>query len=101
MTYNYSLHQEAFEEYTKALSWYQESGREPQYREAIKHAINAIRGNPFAWQKEELDNRFRRYVVQRFPYKVIYAINSEKHHIYIIAIASTYRKPDYWQERTE
>ena len=101
MNYSYALHEEAFEEYTQALEWYEGRGQAERYRNHIKKAIAAIRDNPFAWQVEEKDDRFRRYVVDTFPFKVVYAVHEADKHVYIIAIASTYRKPGYWMERTE
>ena len=99
MQYQYSLHEEAFEEFLDAISWYKERGQASRYRTKVQNAINAIRENPFAWQAEETDNRFRRYIVDTFPYKIVYAVHQEEKHIYIIAIASTSRREGYWKRR--
>ena len=101
MKYSYSLHEEAFDEFTQALARYKERGQSTHFRSQIKHAIEAIRNNPFAWQKVEKDDRFRRYVVQKFPFKVVYAVQEERQHVFIIAVASTYRQEGYWEERVE
>jgi len=39
----------------------------------------------------------RKYLLSRFPYKLLYAIRGEK--IIVIAVAHQHRDPDYWVER--
>jgi len=41
--------------------------------------------------------KIRKYLLSRFPYKLLYAIRGEK--IIIIAVAHQHRDPDYWVER--
>lgn len=99
MQYSYSLHQEAYEEFLDAVEWYKERGQATRYRAKIKQAIQAIRDNPFSWQTEGEDKRFRRYIVDTFPYKIVYAIHEGDRHVYVIAATS--RPPAYWQRRAE
>ena len=66
-----------------------------QFREEIKRGISRIREYPDAWAKEKGD--VRRYLLYRFPYKILYSI--EKNYIYVIAIAHCHRRPDYWVDR--
>ncbi|MBU1775437.1 MAG: type II toxin-antitoxin system RelE/ParE family toxin, partial [Gammaproteobacteria bacterium] len=40
---------------------------------------------------------FRRVIVRRFPYSVVYRAKGE--HIYIIAVAHQRRHPNYWSDR--
>ncbi len=40
---------------------------------------------------------FRRHLLPKFPYSIIYAI--EPDHIRIIAVAHSKRKPGYWSAR--
>ncbi|MBI3775205.1 MAG: hypothetical protein HY273_06575 [Gammaproteobacteria bacterium] len=42
-------------------------------------------------------NGKRRYVMQRFPYSLIYTVSSEE--IRILAVAHHSRRPGYWQGR--
>ena len=42
---------------------------------------------------------FRRYILTRFPFSVIY--KEEKEKIYIIAVMHNSRKPNYWMERVD
>ena len=67
-----------------------------QFREEIKRGIRRILEYPDAWAKEKED--VRRYLLHRFPYKILYSI--EENYIYIIAIAHCHRRPDYWVDRT-
>ena len=62
------------------------------FREEVKNGINRIKEYPEAWAKER--GEIRRYVLHRFPYKILYSIGED--HIFIIAIAHQHRKPDYW-----
>lgn len=66
-----------------------------RFEEEVKRGIRRILEYPNAWKIEKGD--IRRYVLHRFPYKILYSI--EKTHIYIIAIAHGHRRPNYWIER--
>ena len=66
-----------------------------RFEEEVKRGIRRILEYPNAWIIEKGD--IRRYVLHRFPYKILYSI--EKTHIYIIAIAHGHRRPNYWIER--
>jgi hypothetical protein len=66
-----------------------------RFREEVKRGIRRIREYPDAWAKEK--NDVRRYLLHKFPYKVLYSI--EEDYIYIIAIAHCHRRPDYWIDR--
>jgi plasmid stabilization system protein ParE len=50
---------------------------------------------PMAWQVEI--EPVRRYLFNRFPYKLLYAIRGER--IILLAVAHQHRNPDYWIER--
>lgn len=52
---------------------------------------------PLAWQVEI--DPVRRFVFNRFPYKVLYVIRGE--HIVVLAVAHQHRHPDYWIERLD
>ncbi len=65
------------------------------FKEEIKKSLNRILDYPAAWPAITQD--IRKYVLHRFPYKILYSI--EKDHIYIIAIAHQHRKPNYWIDR--
>jgi hypothetical protein len=66
-----------------------------RFREEIKLGIRRILEFPTAWAIEKDD--VRRYLLHKFPYKILYSI--EEDYIYIIAIAHCHRRPDYWIDR--
>jgi plasmid stabilization system protein ParE len=66
-----------------------------RFRKEIQNGIRRIVKNPSAWSKET--GEVRRYILHKFPFKILYSI--EKDHIFIVAIAHQHRKPNYWVER--
>lgn len=89
----------AAEEFNDAIEYYefQVHGLGKSYREEIKRALRTIKRFPKIGSIEEDD--IRRYILHRFPYKIMYSI--EKDYIYIIAIAHTHREPSYWIDRVK
>lgn len=65
------------------------------FKKEIKKSIHRIVEYPSAWPSITED--IRKYVLHKFPFKILYSI--EKNHIYIIAIAHQHRRPDYWIDR--
>ena len=65
-----------------------------RFEEEVKRSVRRIVQFSKASSKEQVE--VRRYVLHRFPYKILYSIEEE--HIVIIAIAHQHRKPDYWIE---
>jgi hypothetical protein len=66
-----------------------------QFKQQIKKGIGRICDYPYAWPVEKGD--IRRYILHRFPYKILFSI--EKDYVYIVAIAHCHRRPDYWINR--
>jgi plasmid stabilization system protein ParE len=66
-----------------------------RFRDDIRTGINRITEYPDAWQHQT--PRTRRFVLNSFPYKIIYALQTNK--IVILAIVHSHRKPDYWVDR--
>ena len=58
-------------------------------------AENSILHNPLAWQVEL--GEIRRFLLNRFPYKILYMIDGEK--IVVIAFMHQHQAPDYWIDR--
>ena|SRR5665647_714938 len=44
-----------------------------------------------------IEKNVRRCLVKRFPYGILYGIDTDK--IIVIAVAHLHRKPDYWIDR--
>lgn len=68
-----------------------------RFRLAVDSAIEKIAEKPFCYRV--LYAPFRRYLLQKFPFSIIYSI--EPDHIRILAVAHTKRKPGFWLERGE
>jgi plasmid stabilization system protein ParE len=82
-----------------AASYYefQVEGLGIRFRGEIKKAVGRILDFPEAWPIER--GEVRRCILSKFPYKILYSI--EPDHIFIIAVAHTHRRPDYWIDREE
>jgi plasmid stabilization system protein ParE len=58
-------------------------------------AFEQIQQHPTVWRI--LKGRFRRYLLQRFPYGILYAVGGKV--IYVAAVMHLKRKPGYWNSR--
>jgi plasmid stabilization system protein ParE len=65
------------------------------FKEEVKKNIERIKRFPQATSVEQ--GAIRKSLLHKFPYKVLYSIESD--HIFIIAIAHQHRKPDYWVKK--
>ena len=61
----------------------------------LENAYKAIAELPGVWP--QFRKGFRRYILTRFPFAVIYRQSNEK--IYVIAVMHQSRKPGYWLNR--
>jgi plasmid stabilization system protein ParE len=89
---------EALAEAEAAARWYAE--RSPAaalaFSEEMDAAESAIASLPEAWPRFESDTR--RYLLRRFPFSVVYRVESRR--ILIVAVAHARRRPAYWKSRT-
>jgi toxin ParE1/3/4 len=88
---------EAEQEMLEAARYYesQASGLGVKYLSEIEHAVESIAEFPMTWPKVE--GELRRRLVRRFPFGILYRIESEE--IIIVAVAHLRRKPGYWKGR--
>ena len=88
---------EASREVEDAFEWYLD--RSAQAAEAflreIDRAVAVVVGAPHVWPRFEAGTR--RYLLQRFPYSVIYRETGSG--IEVIAVAHHKRRPRYWNRR--
>lgn len=89
---------EAEQEMLEAARYYesQASGLGVKYLSEIEHAVVSIAESPMTWPK--IEGELRRRLVRRFPFGILYRIESEE--IVIVAVAHLRRKPSYWKGRT-
>ncbi len=66
-----------------------------RFKKEVKKALIRIREYPLAWPIEK--GEILRYIMHKFPYKILFSIENEL--ILIIAIAHLHRKPNYWIDR--
>jgi|SRR5580658_854735 plasmid stabilization system protein ParE len=93
----FRFHPEARDELRDAVRWYRARDRRAssQFRVAVSSAIRVIAETPQRWPKYL--HGTRRFVMQRFPFSVVYLDDPEL--IAIIAVAHTKRRPGYWKGR--
>ncbi len=84
-------------ELSEAIAYYEleYEGLGKRFEEEVKLSIERIVKFPMTWSIERGD--VRKYLMHKFPYKLLYSI--EKDHILIIAVAHFHRKPDYWVDK--
>jgi plasmid stabilization system protein ParE len=66
-----------------------------RFKDEVRKAALRITEYPTAWSRES--GEVRKCLLHKFPYKLLYSIESD--HIFIIAVAHQYRKPNYWVDR--
>lgn len=93
----YSFHPLAEEELYEAIEYYNacQDGLGIEFAREVFEAIQIIMQFPKAWG--QLSKGTRRYVINRFPYGVIYEETPEE--ITIIAVMQLNREPSYWHDR--
>jgi plasmid stabilization system protein ParE len=84
-------------EFDEAKEFYEieQPGLGAKFEEQIRHSLLRIRQYPQAWPPERKE--IRRYIVHKFPYKILYSIQDNK--IVVLAFAHLHRQPDYWIDR--
>ena len=63
----------------------------------VERAVKSIAESPNTWPI--LEGELRRRLVRRFPFGILYKVESEE--IVVIAVAHLRRKPGYWKERIQ
>lgn len=93
----FRFHPEAREEFRSAIRWYRARNRQAssEFRVAVSDTIRLIAKVP--QRRMKYFHGTRRFVVQRFPFSVIYLDDPDV--VIIIAVAHRKRKPGYWKGR--
>jgi len=88
---------EAEEEMNEAARYYKSraSGLGIDYLSEVERAVELIAESPKTWPK--IEGELRRRLVRRFPFGILYYIETEK--IVIVAVAHLQRRPGYWNKR--
>ena len=96
-TESVEFHPEAVAEARSAREWYETRSQAAAnaFIAEIENAIEQISEAPARWPSYLQGTR--RYLLQRFPYSVIYREHESR--IQVVAVAHARRKPGYWKER--
>jgi plasmid stabilization system protein ParE len=93
----YEFHPAARREFQAADDWY--AARSPEasaaFLAAISDALQNVTSSPQRWPGYLYGTR--RFVLQRFPFSVIYLDDPDQ--VRVIAVAHAKRKPGYWKRR--
>jgi plasmid stabilization system protein ParE len=90
-------HPEARAEAFDAFEWYRlrSSNASRRFQQQLELAQGAIQDSPESWAAYL--HGTRRYQLKRYPYLVVFRIQSNQ--IDIIAVAHGRRRPGYWRDR--
>lgn len=94
---NVYFHPEVARDIRESFVWYesQAKGLGDDFINELESAYETIAGLPGVWPL--FKKGYRRYILTRFPFAVIYRQSYEK--IYVVAVMHQSRKPDYWLKR--
>ena len=89
----------ASHEFTEGIRWYEQkrAGLGGEFYDAVVRAVDLIREQPAIGLTLENPAEHRQFLVDRFPYKVVYRERVDD--VYIVAIAHSSRRPGYWRNR--
>jgi len=92
------FHPDIVQEIKASFVWYQNQadGLGDDFLSELESAYQAIIELPDTWPKFQFG--FRRFLLSKFPFSVIYKINKET--MFVVAVMHNSRKPGYWNERT-
>jgi plasmid stabilization system protein ParE len=91
--------EEAVEEAEAAARWYAErsAAAAAGFTDEIDAAESDIARLPETWPR--FDHDTRRYLFRRYPFSIIYRVESGR--ILIVAVAHGHRRPGYWKSRLQ
>jgi toxin ParE1/3/4 len=89
----------AEEEMTEASQFYEaaSTGLGADFLDDVQRAVDAVRESPLLGPG--VGGKFRRVLLHRFPFSIIYSIEADA--ILIVAVAHQRRRPDYWRDRLD
>jgi toxin ParE1/3/4 len=92
-----AFHTHAAEEMRAAAAYFEarERGLGDQFLDEVEEGLQRIRQFPRLWPI--YDGEYRRYLLKRFPFGLIYRIDAAQ--IFIVAVAHLRRRPGYWRSR--
>jgi plasmid stabilization system protein ParE len=95
----FNISQPASAELTEAVRWYERKrpGVGDELLKAVAAATELIQRHPEIGTPRRGQLPTRQFQLQRFPYRLVYRVR--EHDLYLVAVAHTSRRPDYWKDR--
>lgn len=92
-----TFHPDVFSEIKSSYQWYQSQadGLGEDFLRELESGYQAILDFFDTWPK--FSRGFRRYILSRFPYSIIYRV--EDNTLFVVAVMHNSRKPYYWVSR--
>ena len=96
---NYRLSDFAAEELRAATLYYARQSRSLAvgFVEEAARSVTLLLVNPYLG--ESVGKKYRRLLLRRFPYFLIYQVDAKSQLISVISVAHHSRRPDYWRNR--
>ena len=93
------FHPTASDEIVETTAYYESEvpGLGDRFIAEVESIIEVLCDQPNIGQS--VGDKLQRILLARFPYSLIYSIESER--IWVIAVAHHRRRPGYWQERID
>jgi plasmid stabilization system protein ParE len=91
------VHESAEEELNAAAVFYEsrETDLGKEFLEELSLCFRRIREHPFSYSLHF--DEYRRYLMGRFPYGVVYRVEGQQ--VLVFAVAHLRRRPGYWRDR--
>ncbi len=91
------IHPAALKEAISAVQWYlaRNETAATKFAAELDRAVDLIVETPARWPLGE--HATRKFVLQRFPYAIIY--REKEKTVEVLAIAHGHRRPSYWKKR--
>jgi plasmid stabilization system protein ParE len=89
----------AEDEVAQAEDWYEarRSGLGSRFLAEVEAALERIADGPERFPRWLDDARYRRAVLSRFPYVVMFVADPAASRVTVVAVAHTSREPGYWK----
>ena len=99
MRYLIIFTQFASEDFTEILSWYmnQQTNSENRFIAEISKISKRLESMPETFPYDKVP--YRKALLKKFPYKVVYFIDEHNLEVQIVAVVHQSRHPDFWKSR--
>jgi len=91
------FHPEVTNDIKGSYLWYEDKlhGLGDRFLNELEDGYTAIQNFPDTWANFQYG--FKRYILNKFPFSVLYKVTNEK--IVVVAVMHNSRKPNYWLDR--